>query len=182
MKASSFLRLIGAFPVFAAAVIGCCFGCFYPPLQAPPAKAQSSITIARPFDLVWDAVHKVIAADGYHLIAEDPDSGLIETQSPGGFTLKDADCGELRSVATKYPAEPSIDATVVYNFTVKPAGDEAASVAVQSTFTAPLQVPLRPMSDIQCVSRGVQEKRLLQQIAAQAQKEHRPSFSGVSGS
>lgn len=157
-------------------------GCFYPPLQPPPNRDQSSITVAKPFDLVWDAVHKVIVADGYRLVAEDPNSGLIETQTSGGFTLKDADCGQLRSVANKYNAEPGIDATVVYNFTVRPSGDEASSVAVQATFTAPLQVPLRPTAGIQCVSRGVQEKRLLKQIAVQAEKERRPSFSGSSGS
>jgi hypothetical protein len=184
MKASRLLRLLGALsPV--AAVIGCCWGCltgcFYPPLQTPPTQQQSSITIAKPFDLVWDAVHKVIAADGYRLITEDPNSGLIETQSSSGFTLKAADCGQLRSVASKYDAEPGIDSTVVYNFTVRPIGDEKSSVAIQATFTAPLQVPLRPTAGIQCVSRGVQEKRLLKQIMAEAAKEHRPSFSGSAG-
>jgi len=176
MKPSSSVPLGGALFALTAVVIAT--GCFYPPEQRPPTPDQSSIIIARPFDLVWNAAHEVIAANGYHLIAEDPNSGLIETQASGGFTLKDADCGKLRSMATKYDAEPDIDATVVYNFTVRPSGDEASSVAVQATFMAPLEVPLRPTAGIQCVSRGLQETRLLKQIAAQAAKEQRPHFAG----
>ena len=137
------------------------------------AAAQSTVVIAKPFDLVWDATHQVIAAKGFRLVTEDPASGLIETQASGGFTLKDADCGQLRSIANKYRAEPGIDATVVYNFYVRPAGDEATTVSVQGTFDAPLQIPLRPTTDVQCISRATQEARLLKAIAAKA--AHRAS-------
>lgn len=151
-------------------------GCFYPPVTKPPSVAESSVTIGKPFDLVWDATHQVIAANGYRVVTEDPDSGLIETQASGGFTLKDADCGELRSVASKYKAEPNIDATVVYNFYVVPAGDEATTVSVHATYDAPLQIPLRPTTNIQCVSRGTQEARLLKAILARASHARRPAF------
>jgi hypothetical protein len=151
-------------------------GCFYPPTAKPPTAAQATVTIGKPFDLVWDAAHQVIAADGYRVVTEDPASGLIETQASGGFTLKDADCGELRSVANKYQAEPNIDATVVYNFYVVPAGNEATSVSVHGTFDAPLQIPLRPTTDVQCVSLGTQEARLLKAIVAKARQAHRPTF------
>jgi hypothetical protein len=159
--------------LFLATALG---GCFYPPAAKPPTTAQATVTIGKPFDLVWDAAHQVIAANGYRVVTEDPASGLIETQASGGFTLKDADCGELRSVANKYQAEPNIDATVVYNFYVVPAGNEAASVSVHATFDAPLQIPLRPTTDVQCVSLGTQEARLLKAIVAKAQHAHRPTF------
>ena len=151
-------------------------GCFYPPTAKPPTAAQASVTIGKPFDLVWDAAHQVIAANGYRVVTEDPASGLIETQASGGFSLKDADCGELRSVANKYQAEPNIDATVVYNFYVVPASNEATSVIVHATFDAPLQIPLRPTTDVQCVSLGTQEARLLKAIVAKARSAHRPAF------
>ncbi|HEX4209966.1 MAG TPA: hypothetical protein VHY56_06205 [Candidatus Binataceae bacterium] len=172
MKASLTVALLSVFLSLAAALSGC----FYPPSAKAPTPAQSSIMIGKPFDLVWDATHQVIAANSFRLVTEDPASGLIETQASGGFTLKDADCGELRSVANKYQAEPGIDATVVYNFYVIPAGDEATSVSVQSTFDAPLQIPLRPTTDVQCVSRGKQEARLLKAIAEKAKRAHRPTF------
>ena len=35
-------------------------GCFYPPTQKPPAPSKDEITLAQPYDLAWDAVHKVI--------------------------------------------------------------------------------------------------------------------------
>lgn len=173
-------RMNASFRLFGSTVLlgitASCIGCFYPPMR-PLGAAPKSITIGKPFDLVWDAAHKVIEAKGYRVVTEDPNSGLIETQSYGGFTLKDADCGKLRSIADKYNAEPNIDATVVYNFYVKPAGDEATAVSVQATFDAPLEIPLHPTTNVQCVSRGLQEARLLHAIAAQSAAEHRPAFS-----
>jgi hypothetical protein len=151
-------------------------GCFYPPIL-PTHAGSPTITLNKPFDLVWDATHQVITKNDYRVVTEDPDSGLIETQSYSGFTLNDADCGQLRSVANKYKAEPGIDATVVYNFYVKPAGNEATTVSIQATFDAPLQVPLHPMTNVQCVSRRSQEARLLKAIAAQAAHERRPVFT-----
>jgi hypothetical protein len=172
MKASLAVALLSVI-LYLAAALG---GCFYPPIAEPPTSAQSTVTIGKPFDLVWDATHQVIAAKGFRLVTEDPASGLIETQASGGFTLKDADCGELRSVANRYQAEPNIDATVVYNFYVLPAGNEATSVSVHATFDAPLQIPLRPTTNVQCVSLGTQEARLLKSIVAKAQRAHRSAF------
>jgi hypothetical protein len=172
MKAFLTVALLSVM-LYLAAALG---GCFYPPTAKPPTSSQSSVTVAKPFDLVWDATHQVIASNGYRVVTEDPASGLIETEASGGFTLKDADCGELRSAANKYQAEPNIDATVVYNFYVVPAGNESTNVSVHATFEAPLQIPLRPTSDVQCVSHGIQEARLLKAIVALAQRAHRPAF------
>jgi hypothetical protein len=172
MKASFCLFRSGLLLSLAAAFIGC----FYPPIH-PSDVAPMALKVDRPFDLVWDAAHKVILSNGYRIVTEDPGSGLIETQTAGGFTLKDADCGQLRSVANKYQAEPDLDATVVYNFYVKPSGDEATTVSVQGTFDAPLQIPLHPTTNVQCVSRGVQEARLLKAIAQRSAREHRPVFT-----
>ena len=151
-------------------------GCFYPPTEKPAADDQDRLTLALPFDLAWDAVHSVIADNSLHIIAEDPNNGIIETQAATGFSLKDADCGDLRGIATKYRAEPDPGSSAVYNFVVKPQGDEASVVVLQAVFTSPLHVPLHPMSDENCTSRGTVETRLFKEIKAQAAKEHRPSY------
>jgi len=155
-------------------------GCFYPPTQQPTQQQKSpangdQVKLAVPYDLAWDAVHAVISENDYQIITEDPNHGIIETQAPKGFTLKDADCGKIRNVFG-YAAQPELDSTAVYNFEVKPADRESSLVSVQATFTAQVQVPFHPMSDQQCVSRDVQESRLLKQIEAQAAKEHRPEY------
>jgi hypothetical protein len=151
-------------------------GCFYPPTQKPVPDAKDQLTLEVPFDLAWDAVHAVIADNGFRIIAEDPNNGIIETQAATGFSLKDADCGEVRGIANKYRAEPDPGSSAVYNFGVKPQGNEASVVSLQAVFTSSLQIPMRPIKEENCVSRGKQEARLLRQIKRQAQAEHRPQF------
>jgi hypothetical protein len=152
-------------------------GCFYPPIQKPLPARASRVTVALPYDLAWDAVHAVIGQNFYKIVTQNPDGGIVEAQAVGGFTLKDADCGELKGIAGRYLAEPDPNASAVYDFAIKPIGGEASIVSVQATFTAPLHVPLHPPSYEQCVSRGVQEARLLREISRQALREHRPSFA-----
>ena len=167
----------------------CCFlllaiaaaGCFYPPVQKPLPDEKNQLILAIPFDLAWDAVHTVIAHNGFHIIAEDPNNGIIESQAATGFSLKDADCGDVRGIALKYHAEPDPASSVVYNFNVKPDGNEASVISLQAVFTSSLEIPMRPMKEENCVSRGKQEARLLKQIAQQAQKEHRPQFRTPTG-
>jgi hypothetical protein len=156
-------------------------GCFYPPKQMPVPDDNKQITLALPFDLAWDDVHRVIANNGFHIIAEDPNNGIIESQAGGPFTLDDADCGAMRGIAIKYRAEPDSGSSAVYNFAVKPQGNEASVISLQAIFTSPVQVPLRPMSAQNCVSTGLQEARLFKQIEEQAHKEHRPEFKPPSG-
>ncbi len=156
-------------------------GCFYPPQAKPLPEDSAQITLNIPFDLAWEAVHKVLAQNGFRVIAEDPNNGIIETQAVGGFSLKDADCGNVRGIAIKYRAEPDPGSSAVYNFEVKPHGDEATYVGLQAVFTSPLQIPLRPMSSENCVSTGVQEARLLKQIELQSHQEHRPHYKLPTG-
>ncbi|MGH7987420.1 MAG: hypothetical protein ACREQX_14170 [Candidatus Binataceae bacterium] len=153
-----------------------CAGCFYPPSQSPPPSRRDRVELALPYDLAWQDVHDVIARNHYHVIVEDPNHGIIETQAHGPFTLKDADCGKIRGVAGKFSSQPDIDASAVYNFLVLPHGREASTVSVQAAFTAPLQVPFHARRSVRCVSRGVQEKRLLKEIVRHAQQVHRPVF------
>ena len=124
-----------------------------------------------PYYKVWDATHEVIAKNYYRIITENPDEGTIEAQAEGSFTLADADCGKLMAVGRKYNAEPDPDATALYDFQIKPRGNEASTVEVQGTYTAPLHVPLHPVRGEQCTSRGTQEARLLTEIAQQARDE-----------
>lgn len=151
-------------------------GCFYPPVQAPPPTRATEVTLPIPYDLGWDAVHTVIVRNDYQIITENPDAGMVEAQARAGFTLKDADCGGLEGIGRKYLAKPEPDASALYDFTIKPKGDEATTVAVHATFSAPLHVPFHPVRGERCVSRGVQEARLLNEISAQAHKEHRIDF------
>jgi hypothetical protein len=143
-------------------------GCFYAPQQKPLPDSRTHLILHFPYYKVWDAVHEVIVKNEYHIITENPDEGTIEAESADSFTLADADCGKLRGVAGKYNAEPDPDATALYDFQIKPRGNEAATVDVQGTFTAPLHVPMHPVRGEQCISRGTQEARLLGAIAQQA--------------
>jgi hypothetical protein len=143
-------------------------GCFYPPEQRPLPDSRTHLILHYPYYKVWDAMHEVIAKNDYRIITENPDEGTLEAQAPGSFTPADADCGKLKSISSKYNAEPDPDASALYDFQVKPQGNEAATVDVQGTFTAPLHVPLHPVRGEECVSRGVQEARLLRAIAQKA--------------
>lgn len=148
-------------------------GCFYPPQQKPPTLKRTSVTVDIPYDLAWNAVQAVVRENAYRVVTSNPNSGTLEAQKIGGFTLDDADCGNLRGIAGKIKAEPDADASVVYDFHVDAKTEHASVISVAATFTAPLHVPLHPISDEQCVSRGVQEARLLEQIRRQALLEHR---------
>jgi hypothetical protein len=150
-------------------------GCFYPPTQKPPAPNKDEVTLDEPYDIVWDAVHNVIKEHKLRVNADDPNQGIVETET-NRFTLEDADCGKLKGVSTRYAAEPDRAATAVYYFKVKPKGHEASTVSVQATFSAPLYVPLHRPRDEQCVSRGKAEARLLNEIAEEAATIHRPTF------
>jgi len=151
-------------------------GCFYSPAAHRPPVSKNQVTLALPYDLAWDAVHSVIHDNGFHINAEDPNQGIIETQS-NHFSLTDADCGQLEGAAGKYSAEPAPDASAVYNFAVRPKGPEASTVTVQTTFTTPVNVPMHPTANVQCVSRGSAEARLLAAVVVQARTEHRESFA-----
>lgn len=169
------MKIRNAWFIFAATVCGC----FYPPVEKPLPPKSTQVTLSVPYDLAWDAVQAVAARNDFKIIADDPNNGILETQATGGFTLAAADCGALKGIAGKYKAEPNADASAVYNFLVKPQGNEASVVSLQATFTAPLHIPMRPISDVQCVSRGTEESRLLQEVSEQAVNERRP-FSAPS--
>ncbi len=144
-----------------------------PPKPAPVVTHDAVVKV--PYDLTWDAVHKVIKNNGYSIQAEDPDHGIIEAEGRS-FTLKDADCGKIRSLVGKYDPEPAPGGSAVYNFTVLPSGPEETSVSVTATFNTPLQVPFRKPRDFRCISRGTREAALLKEIVAAAGREHQPGL------
>lgn len=149
-------------------------GCFYPAQIKPPAPQQTSATLDVPYDLAWNAVHTVVVQNGAHIVTENPDAGAIEFEAIGGFTLADADCGKLRGVGGKIDAEPDPNSSAVYDVKVEAQAPRISVVTVHATFEAPLHLPLHSVGDVQCVSRGVQEAKLLDQIKAQSLVEHRP--------
>jgi len=169
------ITLVWRWAAVALGVASIASGCFYPPTQKPPTANKDEVTLGEPYDLVWDAVHNVIKENKLRINADDPNQGIVETET-NQFTLDDADCGKLKGISGQYAAEPDRAATAVYYFKVKPKGHEASVVSVQATFSAPLYVPLHPTRDEQCVSRGKAEARLLKQIAEQAAAIHRPTF------
>lgn len=175
-RATATMTFVRRWAAIALATAAMASGCFYPPTQKPPAPGKDELTLAQPYDLVWDAVHNVIRQNKLRVNADDPNQGIVETETDH-FTLKDADCGKVKGVSTRYAAEPDRAATAVYYFKVKPKGHEASVVSVQATFSAPLYVPLHPPRDVQCVSRGKAEARLLKQIAGEAAAIHRPTFA-----
>lgn len=162
-----------AIPALLAALFAA--GCIYPPATQPPPDAKQQVVISLPYDLAWDAVNHVIAQNSLRIQAQDSNAGIIETVGPR-FTLHDADCGRIKSVVGTYPAEPEQNASTVYTFGVHPRGPEASIVQVLATFNSPVKVPLRPATDVDCVSYGIQESNLLRQVLAQAKQTHRPVF------
>jgi hypothetical protein len=173
--ATTMAALMRRWTAIALALASMASGCFYPPTQKPPAPSKDEVTLPQPYDMVWDAVHNVIRENKLRINADDPNQGIIETET-NQFTLADADCGKLKGVSTKYAAVPDRAATAVYYFKVKPKGHEASIVSVQATFSAPLYIPLHRPRDEQCVSRGKAEARLLGQVTEEAAAMHRPTF------
>ncbi len=155
-------------------------GCFYPPVTQPPPDAQQEVVIPLPYDLAWDAVNAVVKENAYHVQAQDMTNGIIEVVGPR-FTLHDADCGKIKSVAGAYTAEPEQNSSSVYNFLVRPRGPEASIVEVRATFNSSVSVPLHPATDVDCVSHGIQESNLLRQVLVEAKKTHRPEYAKPSG-
>jgi hypothetical protein len=153
-------------------------GCFNPPPPPPPAKLEKNqLELHLPYDLAWEAVNAVVIKNNFHVSARDPNNGVVEAQvEHGEFTLKDADCGQIKSIAGKFSAEPAEVASAVYNFYVKATGPRTSLVTLTATFSAPVQVPFHAMRSVQCTSRGVQEARLLKQLAAQAAITRRADY------
>jgi hypothetical protein len=151
-------------------------GCLYPPVTQPPPDEEQEVVIPLPYDLAWDAVNGVISKNSFHVQAQDMTNGIIEAVGPR-FTLHDADCGKIKSVAGAYTAEPEADSTSVYNFLVRPRGPEASIVEVRATFNSSVKVPLHPATDVDCVSHGIQESNLLREVLVEAKKTHRPEFA-----
>lgn len=164
---------IGLFIVSASISVGAA-ACYYPAKIAPPPGPQTRETIQRPYDLTWDAVHRVVNKNEFKILGDDPNQGIVEAEAHS-FTLRDADCGQMKSVGSRFDAEPDPGGSAVYNFKVEPAGPESTSLSVNATYSTPLHVPLHPISDFQCVSRGTQEARLLREIDAAAHSVQRPT-------
>ena len=150
--------------------------CFYPPVTQPPPDEKQQVVIPLPYDLGWDTVTAVISQNNFHVQAQDMTNGIIEAVGPR-FTLHDADCGKVKSVAGSYTAEPEANSSSVYNFLVRPRGPEATLVEVRATFNSSVSVPLHPATDVDCVSHGIQESNLLREVLAEASKTHRPEYA-----
>jgi hypothetical protein len=164
--------------LFAAAVSLLAAGCFYPPTTQPPSEHVIRTIVPLPYDLTWTAVNDVIRQNGYKVVAANPNHGIIEVQGRS-FSLQDADCGQIKSVVGTYAAAPENDASAVFNFHVRAVSNEKSAVEVRATFASPLKVPLHPTQNEECVSRGNQESRLLQQILAQATVTKAPAYKSA---
>jgi hypothetical protein len=164
--------------IFSAIIIGTIpigiGGCYYPAKLQPPAQAKTQTLVKVPYDLTWDAIQTVVNRNEYKVLGDDPNNGIVEAEAHS-FTLADADCGQMKSVANRYDAQPDAGGSAVYNFKVEPAGPEATNLSVSATYSTPLHVPFHPVTDFQCVSRGTQEARLLKEVDSAAHSEHRPS-------
>jgi hypothetical protein len=151
-------------------------GCIYPPMTEAPSDEQQRVIIPLPYDLAWDAAISMLEENGMRIQAQDSNHGIIEAVGPR-FTLRDADCGKIKSVVGTYQAEPELNSSSVYNFLVRPHGKEASIVEVRATFASAVRVPLRPTKDVDCVSRGTEESNLLRQLLVVAKRTRRPTFA-----
>jgi len=165
-----------------AALVAVCAGCFYPPTTVPPEDEQERTLVPLPFDLTWDVVNKVARRDGLKIDVADPNQRPapravnLEASGPR-FTLQQADCGTIKSIAGEYAALPEANSTSVYNFIIKPHGPEHTLVEVAVSYNSPVKVPLRPATDVDCISRGTDESRILKEIIAEAKITKRPDYS-----
>jgi hypothetical protein len=166
------------FLLLAAAVLP--FGCFYPPLVQSNAQNRDQVGLPIPYDLAWDAVLTVIKKNELVIHAQDPTHGIVEAETHH-FTLTDADCGVVGTAAGKTIAEPNTDASAVFNFYLAANGNEATNVSIQAVFSTPVRVPFHPMRNVECVSKGVQESRLLKEVQDQAAAARRPTFKKPKG-
>ena len=73
-------------------------GCYYPAKIQPPSAAKTQTLVNVPYDLTWDAVHTVVNQNEYKVLGDDPNNGIVEAEAHS-FTLADADCGQIKSVA-----------------------------------------------------------------------------------
>ena len=137
--------------------------------------------IPLPYDLTWDVVSKVAKRDGLRVDVSDPNNHNLEMSGPR-FTLQQADCGTIKSVAGEYAAQPEANSTSVYNFFIKPHGPEQTMVEVAVSYNSAVKVPLRPATDVDCISRGTDESRMLKEIIAEAKITQRPDYSHPSRS
>ncbi len=145
-----------AIGLFALAAAGC-FHAAVAPRQAPAPERDS---IPAPYDEVWDATLQVVKKNELKVQAQDPVNGIVEAQGRH-FTLEDADCGLVGTPLGKVPVEPTDEATTVFNFYLAPDGPEATKVSVQATFSTPGNAPFHPTTNMNCISKGRQEARLL---------------------
>jgi hypothetical protein len=150
-------------------------GCYHPALAPHDTPPPSKNSIAEPYDEVWDATVDVITNNELKVQAEDPVHGILEAQGRH-FTLQDADCGKVSTPLGKVPAEPTLAATTVFNFYLKPNGPEATTVSIQATFSTPGNAPFHPVSNLNCISNGRQEALLLKQIKKAAAQQRRPVY------
>ncbi len=159
--------------IAAAALTGA--GCFKAAIPTKQETAPHNDSIPSPYDEVWDATLEVIKKNELKVQAQDPVHGIVEAQGRH-FTLQDADCGMVGTPLGKAPAEPTDEATTVFNFYLKPDGPEATRVSIQATFSTPGNAPFHPITNFNCVSKGRQEARLLKEIAEAAARQHRPTY------
>jgi hypothetical protein len=153
--------------------------CFQAPMTPPPKSDATATRLAVPYDLAWDAVNEVIRRNSYKVRAQDPNQGIIEAQATS-FTRADADCGDIKGLGGTLAVDPTSSSSAEYNFRLKPDGPEASTVSIDATYIAPLRVPFHPPRDTECVSRGINEARLLKEVEALASVEHRPTYRGLS--
>ena len=148
--------------------------CYYPAQIQPPLPAKNQTVVTVPYDLTWDALHSVVAQHEFRILGDDPNHGIIEADAHT-FTLADADCGQLKSIGSRYDVVPDPGGGAVYNFHAEPAGPEATTLSVMATFSTPVHIAFHPVSNVECISRGLQETRLLSEIDAAAHSERRPT-------
>lgn len=165
------MRITGMLLAFGALTLA---GCFHEAV-AKREPAPDKVSIKAPYDEAWDATLEVVKNNQLRIQAQDPVHGILEAQGRH-FTLQDADCGIVGTPLGKVPAEPTDEATTVFNFYLAPDGPEATALSIQATFSTPGNAPFHPTSNLNCVSKGRQEALLFDQIKQAASQQRRPAF------
>jgi len=171
-KAMTTIRSAATALIAATALL--CAGCFHPAIAKHEPEPEKN-SIPGPYDEVWDATLEVIKNNQLKVQAQDPVHGIVEAQGRH-FTLEDADCGMISTPLGKAPAEPTDEATTVFNFYLAPDGPEATRLSIQATFSTPGNAPFHPTTNFNCVSKGRLEAKLLKEIKQASAEQRRPVY------
>lgn len=156
------MRLV--FPIMAALLISACGVPTYVRPDTPDQSVSASVRDTKA--QILDAAVKTLVQDGYQITAVDNATGLVSTApQPMHVTPEQADCGKVKGLAASADplTYPHPRTRVAFNILAEDGHIEVRSKIDDSLDNA------SGRTDMTCVSRGVLDREMLNQIKARLQ-------------